>query len=325
MEFDEDVPQLEMDGRNWSAWHESVTMVINKAGLYSYVDGTVLEPDRQLEAMAKFFLTIGLPDIIFGSMLHLTTTHDCYKYLKNRFDKSLVQLLRKRLQKVQVPGDAEPQVAARKPNGFNGPCRKCGEHGHKARECGKVRIESGSVAVEEKPTRSRRKPKRRTENLIPVKTPPEELPSTSLEGGRTQASNELNEVWNDEVETAQLTWMPHDEESGGEFHGVAKSHKEAARVDVKSGEVDEKSCMTNDKGSRAHPECIDEPMADGEAETSTDKTAAMTTANPSTDANAPWPPSVLVKGGRAGGSATSDAGTHANDPATPQTSQKVLQ
>ena len=93
MEFDEDVPQLETDGRNWSAWHESVTTVINKAGLYSYVDGTVSEPDRQLEAMAKFFLTIGLPDIIFGSMLHLTTTHNCYKYLKNRFDKSLVQSL----------------------------------------------------------------------------------------------------------------------------------------------------------------------------------------------------------------------------------------
>ena len=163
MEFNEDVPQLETDGRNWSAWHKSVTTVINKAGLYSYVDGTVSEPDRQLEAMAKFFLTIGLPDIIFGSMLHLVTTHDCYKYLKNQFDKSLVQPLQRRLQEVQVPGDAEPQVAARNPNSFNGPCRKCGKRGHKAHECGKVRIELESVTVEEKLTGSRRKPRHHTE------------------------------------------------------------------------------------------------------------------------------------------------------------------
>ena len=93
MEFDDDIPQLATDGQNWSTWHESVKMVINKAGLYSYLDSTISEPDRQLEAMAKFFLTIGLPDLIFGSMLHLATTHDCYKYLKNQFNKSLVQLL----------------------------------------------------------------------------------------------------------------------------------------------------------------------------------------------------------------------------------------
>ena len=97
MEFDEDVPQLETDGRNWSAWHESVTTVINKAGLYSYVDGTVSEPDRQLEAMAKLILTIGLPDSIFGSMLYLETAHDYYKYLTNRFNKSTVQPLQEQL------------------------------------------------------------------------------------------------------------------------------------------------------------------------------------------------------------------------------------
>ena len=83
MESDEVVPQLETDGRNWSAWHKSVTTVINKAGLYSYVDGTVSEPDRQLEAMAKLILTIGLPDSIFGSMLYLETARNYYKYLTN--------------------------------------------------------------------------------------------------------------------------------------------------------------------------------------------------------------------------------------------------
>ena len=148
MEFDEDVPQLKMDGRNWSAWHESVTMVINKAGLYSYVDGTVSEPDRQLEAMAKLILTIGLPDSIFRSMLYLKTAHNYYKYLTNRFDKSTVQPLQERLRKIEGCCDAEPQVAVRTQKTFDGACRKCGERGHKARECGKVRVESGSVEVE---------------------------------------------------------------------------------------------------------------------------------------------------------------------------------
>ena len=93
MEFDEDVPQLKTDGRNWSTWHKSVKMVINKAGLHSYLDSTVSEPDRQLEAMAKLILTIGLPDSIFGSMLYLTTAHDYYKYLTTQFDKPTLQPL----------------------------------------------------------------------------------------------------------------------------------------------------------------------------------------------------------------------------------------
>ena len=162
-----------------------------------------------------------------------------------------------------------------------------------ARECRTVSIESEVAKVEEKPTRSRRKPRCRTENPNPVKTPPEELPSISLEGGRTQASDELNEVRNDEIETAQPMWMPHNEESGGEVHGVAKSHKEAARVDVEGGEVDEMSRTMND-GER-------------QADTSTDETAATTTANPPVDANTPErPPHIPVEGGRDGRMATGD-------------------
>ena len=67
--------------------------IIKEAGLHSYLDGTISEPDRQLEAMAKLILTIGLPDSIFGSMLYLETTHDYYKYLTNLFNKSTVQPL----------------------------------------------------------------------------------------------------------------------------------------------------------------------------------------------------------------------------------------
>ena len=83
MEFDNDIPQLAMDGQNWSTWCEKVEKVIKEAGLQSYLDGTILDPDRQLKAMAKLILTIGLPDSIFGSMLYLKTAHDYYKYLTN--------------------------------------------------------------------------------------------------------------------------------------------------------------------------------------------------------------------------------------------------
>ena len=169
-------------------------------------------------------------------------------------------------------------MAVRTQKTFGGPCRKCSECGHKAHECKLVKVKSGSAKVEEEPTGNCRKPKCRTENPISFKTPPEELPSTSLEGGRTQASDELNKVWNDKIKTVQPMWMPHNEESGGEVHGVVKSHKEAARVDVEGGEVNETSRTTNDG------EC--------QVNTSMDETAAMTMANPPADTSAPSQPSI---------------------------------
>ena len=77
------IPTLETDGRNWSTWCESVKSVMKRAGLQSYLDGTVLEPNRQLEATAKFILTSGIPDSIFRSLLHLKTAHNYYKRLTN--------------------------------------------------------------------------------------------------------------------------------------------------------------------------------------------------------------------------------------------------
>jgi hypothetical protein len=77
--------------------------------------------------------------------------------------------------------------------------------------------------------------------------PPDQLPSTSLEGGRTQASDELNEVRNDKFETAQSTWMPQDESPSREVHGVARSHEEAAGVDVEGGEASERTCAGDDE------------------------------------------------------------------------------
>ena len=53
-------------------------------------------------------------------------------------------------------------VHTRKP--FDRACQKCSERGHKAHKCRRVRVESGSVKVEEKPTRSHHKPRRRTES-----------------------------------------------------------------------------------------------------------------------------------------------------------------
>ena len=77
MEFDDDIPQLAMDGRNWSTWREKVETVIKSAGLYSYLNGTVSEPNRQLEATAKLILASGIPDSILDHCFisrPLTTT-----------------------------------------------------------------------------------------------------------------------------------------------------------------------------------------------------------------------------------------------------------
>ena len=147
MEFDNDIPQLATDGRNWSTWREKVENVIKEAGLHSYLDSTVLEPNRQLEATAKLILASGILDSIFESLLYLETTHDYYKYLTNRFNKSTVQLLQERLRKLKGCRDAEPQVAACTRKTFDGPCRKCSECNHKVRECGRVGVELGSAKV----------------------------------------------------------------------------------------------------------------------------------------------------------------------------------
>ena len=135
MEFDDDIPQLAMNGQNWSTWHKKVENVIKEADLHSYLDSTVSEPNRQLEATAKLILASGIPDSIFGSLLYLETAHDYYKYLTNRFDKSTVQPLQEQLRKPEGCRDAEPQVAARTRKTLDGACRKCSECGHKAREC----------------------------------------------------------------------------------------------------------------------------------------------------------------------------------------------
>ena len=99
--------------------------------------------------------------------------------------------------------------------------------------------------------------------------------------------------------------MLHNEESGREVHGVVKSHEEVARVDVEGGEVDETSCTTND-GER-------------QADTSTDETAATTTANPPADASAPSQPSIPPEQ-QDGQDTTGNAGASMHQPNGAQTS-----
>jgi hypothetical protein len=45
MEFDDEIPQPPTDARSWSTWHEGVKTAIHNAGLRSYLDGTVSEPN----------------------------------------------------------------------------------------------------------------------------------------------------------------------------------------------------------------------------------------------------------------------------------------
>ena len=232
-------------------------------------------------------------------------------------------------------------MAARTRKTFDGACRKCGERGHKARECGRVGVESGSVEVEEKPTRSCCKPRCRTESGSRIEekgrkgqraaervskdeaaarrpgtatmakttagmslatpasspepdmagwqvddptadtanpnathagptrpedessNPPEALPSTSLEGeSQTGTSDELGRVPVDESTTSQSMWMPRDESPSGEVHGVARSHEEAAGVDVEGGEAGERTRTGDDEERRAR-----EHIDDSDSET----------------------------------------------------------
>jgi hypothetical protein len=95
--------------------------------------------------------------------------------------------------------------------------------------------------------------------------------------------------------------------------GESKSKKAS---EVESTETRRDALVEGERG-RVHERISNKKH---QADKFTDETAAMMTANPSVDANTPWPPSIPVKGGRAGGSATGNTGTHANDPATPQTS-----
>ena len=121
--------------------------------------------------------------------------------------------------------------------------------------------------------------------------PLEGLPSTSLEGRRTGASDELcAEVPVDESTTTQPTWTPRDEGSSGEVHGVANNHEGAAGDEVEGGEV---TRMTKDDERRE---------------------------GTSTDASTPAPrkPSMPPEG-REGQDTTSNAGAGVQHPSSMQT------
>ena len=73
-----------------------------------------------------------------------------------------------------------------------------------------------------------------------------------LEGQRTGASDKLSEVLNDETTISQLTWMLRDESPSRKVHGVARSHEEAAGVDVEGGEAGERTRTGDNEERRAH-------------------------------------------------------------------------
>ena len=117
--------------------------------------------------------------------------------------------------------------------------------------------------------------------------PPKGLPSMPLEGRRTGASDKLSEVPNDETTTSQSMWMPRDESPSGEVHGVARSHEEAAGVDVEGGEAGERTRTGDDEERRAH-----EHIDDCETETASQQVddEATDTPNPHAKCTGPTRP-----------------------------------
>ena len=120
---------------------------------------------------------------------------------------------------------------------------------------------------------------------------------------------------------------------------MASSHEEAAGVDIEGGEAGERTCIGDDEECRSHKRIdngetkmagdevkggeVDETSHmtnDGEhqADTSMDETAVMTTANPPTDTSAPSQPSIPPER-RDGQDTTGNAGAGMHQPNRAQT------
>ena len=84
------IPALSPDGSNWSAWHMQVEQAAAELGLREYLTGTMTDPVRQLDTTTKWIIVSSLPDSILGIIFHLTTAHEQWEHLRNRFGEPTV-------------------------------------------------------------------------------------------------------------------------------------------------------------------------------------------------------------------------------------------
>ena len=236
---------LEQDGRNWSAYRKMLLHEADVEGLRGLFDGTEAQPldergtdslwDQQnAQAMCLFAMTI--PDSLFLRISHFDTALEALLYLQSLFEKTTTTT-------TTVHDDDTTCTAARARKTFGGTCRKCGEVGHKARECARVENRLEKPTVEKSDHARRCERKRGTENLKRVQSQPPE--------GQSGA-------------TSHVRTPPSEDASDGEAQG-------ATGEEVEGGEMDD------DEPRRAHERIDDE---DSRVEMSEDKTTTATPGAP---------------------------------------------
>ena len=147
----EEIFALEQDGRNWSAYRKMLLHEADVEGLRGLFDGTEAQPldERgtdslwdQWNAQAMCLFTMTIPDSLFLRISHFDTVREVLLYLQSLFEKTTTTT-------TTVHDNDTTRTAARARKAFGGTCRKCGEVGHKARECARVENRPEKSNVEE--------------------------------------------------------------------------------------------------------------------------------------------------------------------------------
>ncbi|KIJ12359.1 hypothetical protein PAXINDRAFT_14835 [Paxillus involutus ATCC 200175] len=92
-----EIPQLRVDGRNWTEYHEKLLRVAVQQNLDRLYDGTeTLQGDaedwQQRNAIAKVLIVNTIPDSIFLRILQFESAYKFFKALKNLFEQDIATL-----------------------------------------------------------------------------------------------------------------------------------------------------------------------------------------------------------------------------------------
>ena len=84
-----EIPALDTLGTNWIYWHGIVEQATMAEGLSQYLDGRVINPNPQLNALAKFIIISGIPDasILSFQVIDCKTAFDMMSKLEDLFGK----------------------------------------------------------------------------------------------------------------------------------------------------------------------------------------------------------------------------------------------
>jgi len=131
------VPDLAVDGWNWTTYHEKLISAIKHEGLEDHLRGTAWvpfmdNPRRELyqawEIWTKQILAITTPNNILEALGSKMLFEKSAYYFFSQLAYFVYSL-------TTTNNDDIMHTAAQSQKPFNGTCRKCGKGGHKARRC----------------------------------------------------------------------------------------------------------------------------------------------------------------------------------------------